>query len=301
MSGPLFSVIIPTYEGGGRVPPAIPSVLAQTFTDYECLVVDDGSAAPAQVPEHPRIRFLRRDVNGGPGPARNTGCEAATGEFLVFLDDDDTWHPRRLEALARLHAERPDLDILTTDAVVVRPGRPPEPYYTTRRFPSEERQRDEILRWNFLFTSSALRRSRWNEIGGFSDRPACQDYDLWVRAVLSGARAGIVDEPLVEYHLSGTGVSGDRPRTFDERIRLLQAALARPDLSDAEREAAREQVRATERDRLVHAAQQAVRSGAPDARTRAWAVATTGGLSLPLRARSLAAVVAPGVARRLAR
>ncbi len=97
MSGtPLFSVIIPTHGRGQFLSRALGSVLEQTIADFECIVVDDASPTPVTVPADPRIRLIRREVNGGVSAARNTGLRAATGRYVTFLDDDDTYAPERL-------------------------------------------------------------------------------------------------------------------------------------------------------------------------------------------------------------
>lgn len=100
--GPEFSVIVPTHGRPGFLAEAITSVLDQTVDDFEIIVVDDASIEPATVPtDDPRVRLVRRQVNGGPSAARNTGVSAAAGRYLTFLDDDDLYEPNRL-ALARM-------------------------------------------------------------------------------------------------------------------------------------------------------------------------------------------------------
>lgn len=93
---PLFSVIVPTYDRGPLLAEAVASVLGQTVGDFELIVVDDASPSPPELPGDPRVRLVRRAVNGGPAAARNTGLEAARGRYVAFLDDDDLWLPRRL-------------------------------------------------------------------------------------------------------------------------------------------------------------------------------------------------------------
>lgn len=110
---PLFSVIIPAYNREKFVGAALCSVMAQTYTDWECIVVDDGStdgtrfsvqmihgilkglAEKEKMPE-PRIRLIAQ-ANGGPGAARNRGAAEAKGKYLAFLDSDDLWMPWTLE------------------------------------------------------------------------------------------------------------------------------------------------------------------------------------------------------------
>jgi glycosyltransferase involved in cell wall biosynthesis len=104
---PRFSVIIPTYGRPAFLDEAVSSVLDQTFADFECIVVDDASETPPSLPDDPRLKLLRRNVNAGPAAARNTGMAAATGQILAFLDDDDVWQAGRLSAADAGHARAP--------------------------------------------------------------------------------------------------------------------------------------------------------------------------------------------------
>jgi glycosyltransferase involved in cell wall biosynthesis len=104
---PVFSVVIPTHGRPAFVQAAVRSVLAQTFGDFECIVVDDASPEPPTVPDDRRVRVITRDVNGGPAATRNTGIDAASGTYLAFLDDDDIWLPDRLLAARDAHARAP--------------------------------------------------------------------------------------------------------------------------------------------------------------------------------------------------
>ncbi|MGH2794540.1 MAG: glycosyltransferase family 2 protein, partial [Actinomycetota bacterium] len=90
------SVVITTYNRQTMLDEAIASVLAQTIDDFECIVVDDAGPVPATGPADPRVRLVRREVNGGEPAARNTGLEAARGRYVAFLDDDDLFLPGRL-------------------------------------------------------------------------------------------------------------------------------------------------------------------------------------------------------------
>lgn len=98
---PRFSIVIPCYNRAQTVLPTLHSVQAQTWTDFECIVVDDGSADGAALAEvvaglnDPRFRLIRRE-NGGGGAARNTGIWAATGDWIAFLDSDDLFLPEKL-------------------------------------------------------------------------------------------------------------------------------------------------------------------------------------------------------------
>jgi len=100
MADPLFSVVIPTHGRPEPLEEALKSVFAQSVDDFEVVVVDDASPTPVDVGEDPRVQVVRRETNGGPGAARNTGIESARGRLVCFLDDDDLYTPDRLEMAA---------------------------------------------------------------------------------------------------------------------------------------------------------------------------------------------------------
>ena len=105
MAAPFFSVVIPVYNRAAALARAIASVRAQSFADFEIVVVDDGSKddprAVIEALNDPRIRFIRQD-NAGGGAARNTGIDHAQGAFVAFLDSDDAFLPQHLQAMHEL-------------------------------------------------------------------------------------------------------------------------------------------------------------------------------------------------------
>lgn len=100
MDTPSVSVIVPTYNRAALLEEAIASVLAQTFTDWELIVVDDGStdatAAMLAKLDESRLRVVRVDHTGSPARVRNAGLAVARGKYVAFLDDDDLWRPEKL-------------------------------------------------------------------------------------------------------------------------------------------------------------------------------------------------------------
>jgi glycosyltransferase involved in cell wall biosynthesis len=106
---PRVSVVLPTYNRADYLEEALESVLAQTFADFEVVVVDDGSTddTPARLARYgERIRVIRQE-NRGVGAARNRGIEAARGRYVAFIDNDDLWHPRKLEVQHAFMASHP--------------------------------------------------------------------------------------------------------------------------------------------------------------------------------------------------
>jgi glycosyltransferase involved in cell wall biosynthesis len=102
MAEPLVSIIVPTYNRAALLAEALASVRAQTFGDWECIVVDDGStdgtAALLATLDERRFRIVRSEHSGNPAHARNAGLADARGRYLAFLDDDDLWKPGKLAA-----------------------------------------------------------------------------------------------------------------------------------------------------------------------------------------------------------
>jgi glycosyltransferase involved in cell wall biosynthesis len=157
------------------------------------IVCDDGSTDDLEAALEPfreRIVLLRKE-NGGEASAKNAAARAASGEFLAILDADDLYAPERLEALAELAIARPDLDVLTTDALLDLDGRAVRRCYMDQFAFETGDQRAAILRRNFVFGLAAVRRERFLAAGGFDESLRyATDWDLWVRLILEGARVG---------------------------------------------------------------------------------------------------------------
>lgn len=222
-------MIIAAYGAGETLAAAIESALAQTEPPHEIIVVDDGSpdgqAAIAAL-YSADIVYVSREKNGGEATAKDTGASVATGDFVVTLDADDTWHERRIEAIADQLAGRPDLDIVTTDAMIVLDGRRIRRYYggPTGATWAETDQRYAILERNFIFSHAAVRRSRWIEVGGLETgrRDHAADWPFWVKLILTGSRAGFINEPLANYTLT----TGSLSASATTRARTREVAMA---------------------------------------------------------------------------
>lgn len=217
----LVSVVIPTRDRAGLVGRAIRSVLSQTWSDLELLVIDDGSAdATAEVVAgfaDSRIQLVSCRPAVGPGAARNEGIRRARGQWVAFLDSDDEWLPEKLEwQVARLEAARPRATVAYCLAQV-------DDAITARRFvvglpPHRGDVLDRLLAgWCPLTTSAFLvDRAALLGVGGFDPAFTCgEDYDLWLRLAMSAHRFVVVDRPLVIKH------EGEYPRiTSDPAARL---------------------------------------------------------------------------------
>jgi len=298
---PSFSVLIAVYNAADVVAEAVDSALAQTTAALEVIVCDDGSTddvVGALSPFRERVTVIRKE-NGGEASAKNAAAHAARGDFLAILDADDVYLPERIEALGELACKRPDLDVLTTDAVLEVDGRPIRTCYT-HDLPFEvDDQRAAILRRNFVFGLAAVRRERFFDVGGFDETLRyATDWDCWARLILSGSRVGLVAQTLARYRLRTGSLSAQRPALLAGRVDVLERAARHPSLTSLEREVVAGSLR-LERSRLAVArARSALLGELPAPRRHAFGVVLGRGHGLRTRAKAAAAAVAPGRARR---
>ncbi|MDJ0986715.1 MAG: glycosyltransferase [Desulfobacterales bacterium] len=180
---PLVSVIIPTYNRDWIVAEAIDSVLAQDFSDYELLVVDDGSedrTAEILAAYGDNITVLHQS-NKGVSAARNCGIAAAAGRLIAFLDSDDLWLPQKLSTQVKFFSDHPDAVINQTEERWIRNGVRVNPKKRHLKFSGMIFERSLAL---CLVSPSAvmIKKILFDTVGVFDeDLPACEDYDLWLR------------------------------------------------------------------------------------------------------------------------
>ncbi|MFL5825013.1 MAG: glycosyltransferase family 2 protein [Thermoleophilaceae bacterium] len=299
---PSFSVLVPAYQAEATVAETVESALAQTYPVHEVIVCDDGSTdgtAAALEPYRERIVYLRKE-NGGGASALNHAAARATGDFVVVLDSDDVYLPERLEAIAALARERPDLGLLMTDAWFEVEGERVGRFAQENGFEVDD-QRRGILERCFIF-APAVRRDAVAAIGGWDEQLAIgYDWSCWMRLIFSGVPAGLVDEPLMHYRLREGSLASSRVEALRDRVRVLDRVPEQLELTDQERELFARARRVHEQRLKLADAELGLNDGAPDARTRLRAVACDDGFDAPTRAKALAAMAAPGVARRLVR
>lgn len=208
---PLVSIVIPTHNRAGLLARSVESVLAQTYGNVEIVIVDDGSSdRTAEVvrdfaSRYGRIRGLRNPVARGGSAARNAGMQAAAGQYIAGLDDDDEFLPERIERLMTACDDR--YSFITSDYFVsgstIKPVRHRAQLVTLR----------EMLDTNVVGNPVLARRDRFLELGGYDERlPAAQDADMWVRFIEAYGPALRVREPLyIAYSTASSRItSSDR-------------------------------------------------------------------------------------------
>ncbi|MEN8205359.1 MAG: glycosyltransferase [Pseudomonadota bacterium] len=234
-----ISVIIPTWNRIDHLANALQSVYAQTRPPSEVIVVDDGSTDDTRKLVRSQFRDARYiyQQNKGVSSARNTGIEAACGDWIALLDSDDHWQPDKLEQQCEHLRACPDYKICHSDEIWIRNG--------TRVNPMKKhaKQGGHIFRHclpRCAISPSAvlIHRDLFNEIGLFNEGlPACEDYDLWLR-ICAMHPVLYIDKPLI----TKTGGHADqlsrRHWGMDRfRIHALENILASNTL-DAENHAA---------------------------------------------------------------
>jgi len=215
---PAVSVIMPAFNVAPYVGEALRSALAQTFTDFEVIVVDDGSKdGTADVvrtfeAQDPRVRLVQQ-ANRGLAGARNTALRAARGEFFALLDSDDVWEPAFLAQQLAILEARPEVDIVTGNGWYLegpRHGQLARPYPDARPDPTLA----SIIgdEWS-VFIMSVVRRRVYTSIGAFDEEMRSnEDYDFWLRAAVAGFIFARNDVPLGHYRVRSDSLSASNVR-----------------------------------------------------------------------------------------
>ncbi len=227
MTEPLVSVVLPVYNGAADVDKAVRSVLAQTFTDYELIVINDGSKDnSAEILESlrdPRIRLIHQ-ANAGLAATLNRGIALARGRYIARQDQDDLSHPERLARQIAFLESNPGYGLLGTAAEIWVGDRQTD---RAHDHPSAHASLQFELLFNnpFVHSSVMMRKSVVDGIGGYTTDPARQppeDYELWSR-MARVARVANLPERLLVYREVPASMSRTGPNPFVERLVLLCA------------------------------------------------------------------------------
>jgi glycosyltransferase involved in cell wall biosynthesis len=219
MEKPTVSVIIPSYNVTQFIETTIDSVLSQTRKDFEIIVVNDGCPDSKNLervlaPYGNQIRYITQS-NSGQAKARNTGIEAARGEFVAVLDGDDYWDQQFLESQLAMFAQDPSLDMVSSDAVIFGENVPSGTTMLSLQPFDEPIDIESLLAasCSLCVSTAVMKRSAALDVGGFD--PAlrrCEDYDMWIRMVLAGKRLGYNKTPLGRRRVHGSSMTVSGPR-----------------------------------------------------------------------------------------
>ena len=239
------SVIIPAYKAARYIAEALDSVLAQTFSGLEVIVVNDCSPDTEQLNEvlegfRGRVTYIQREKNGGPGAARNTGIVAARGEYLAFLDADDYWEPTYLAEQLDFLGRHPDVSLVYTDASwFIEGSRKVVGTLMTAAPSNGEPTFESLLSLECTVGTSAVlvRRQPVLDVGLFDEDIGnySEDYDLYLRLAQSGARLAYQRRLLVHHRLHQESLLAEPLELPQGVLRVLGKTAARTDLTPEQR------------------------------------------------------------------
>lgn len=203
----LVSVVMPAYNCDRFIGAAIESVLGQTHTSHEVIVVDDGSTDnTVQIVKGfgDKVKLIEQSHSGLPAVARNRAIAASTGGYIAFLDADDLWEPEKLARQIAIFEQHPDVGLVCGNAYHLRPeiSDKKTDLYLKPRQGSSGSVMGDLLRDNFVITSTVMvERELLDQTGFFCEEPwarAIEDYDLWLRAAAM-SQLFYLDMPLAVY------------------------------------------------------------------------------------------------------
>lgn len=238
---PAVSVVIPAYNCAAYIAEALDSVFAQTFKDFEVVVVNDGSPDTealehALAPYRERIVYLRQE-NRGVSAARNTGIRAARAPLVAFLDADDLWEPFYLED--QVAAMRADATLAARYPNTLIFGDVPQAGKTFMDVnPSEGEADIEALLTQRCTVGNSVTARREAVMGaGLFDEELkrSEDFDLWLRILARGGRVGYTRRVLARYRRYSGSLSSDHVEMASDIVRVLDKAERTLELNDAQR------------------------------------------------------------------
>jgi glycosyltransferase involved in cell wall biosynthesis len=226
---PRISIVIPTYNRASDLERALKSLKAQTFINWEVLIIDNESVDNTDEVvsgfSDPRMKLFKIDNDGVIAASRNLGIREASGEYIAFLDSDDWWKPKKLEESVK--CLETGADIVYHDLFLVTQSN--QRFFWRRARSRDLRSpvfNDLIENGNTLLNSSVVvKRSILNEINGFSESReliAIEDYDGWLRAAKITEKFKKIHKPLGYYWLGGGNTSSP-----ERTLRTILALEAR--------------------------------------------------------------------------
>jgi glycosyltransferase involved in cell wall biosynthesis len=246
---PAVSVIVPAYNVSEYIAAALDSVRAQTFGDYEIIVVNDGAPDTVELeralaPYLPDIVYLKQENRGLSG-ARNTGIRAARAPFIALLDGDDLWEPNFLDAMLKEMQRDQSLDVLYSDALYF--GDMPEAGRTFMELhpSSGEVSVEGLLNEQCNVVCCVVARREIMLRAGLFDESlrSSEDFDMWLRILKAGGRIAYLRQPLMRYRRHRASLSSDPVWMCQHILQVLDKAERTLDLTLAEREALQRQQR----------------------------------------------------------
>lgn len=248
LKNPAVTVVIAAYNSAHYIGQTLDSVQAQTFTDYEVIVVNDGSSDRAELERilqsHPLPIIYISQENKGVSAARNAAIKVARGEFYTQLDADDQWTPDYLEVQLGVLRDNPDVALVYPNATIIGDGfdgtlefMKVSPSEGDVNFASLVRQQCVVM------TCVTARMSAIRAAGMFDETlRSCEDFDLWLRIVKNGGRVVYHRRPLALYRRHEGSLSSDRVWMTRHLLAVFEKCARTFQLTPAEKQILDEQI-----------------------------------------------------------
>ena len=236
----LFSILVPAYNAERTLARTLDSVMAQTLNDWECVIVDDGSTdetfnrAKSYTEKDMRFKVARQN-NTGTASALNAAAAKANGHYLVQLGADDELLLDYCEKTAGFISQNPDFDIYASNAWYCDSKGNKEPFHKGSNFQEGLNLAvEDLIKECCIYCTAAVRRSLFEEVGGFRIDAFNEDYDLWLRLMVSGARHIYQPEYLAIYHRTPNQKTSDHLRARKSDLEILRYLVQNFKLTDAQ-------------------------------------------------------------------
>jgi glycosyltransferase involved in cell wall biosynthesis len=249
---PLVSVVIPAYNCAQYIAQAVQSVLDQSFTSFEIIIVNDGSPDAAALetallPFKSQVAYIKQSSRG-PAGARNTGIRCAQGKYVAFLDGDDYWSREHLAKQIEMLERQGGLELAYCDCVLIKDEKP-----FTRAFQLQPQAQfvsfESLLAEDSAISTSStvVSRAAIMAAGLFDeDFVRCEDFDLWLRMSFSGVRMDYHPDAEVYHRINSVGLSANRIAMIQDLIRVYQKTATQLRLSRRQVDIVSEMVRRAE-------------------------------------------------------
>jgi teichuronic acid biosynthesis glycosyltransferase TuaG len=241
---PLVSVVVPAYNLAPFIAETLDSILAQTFTDFEIILVNDGSPDTKEFervlqPYFDNIIYVKRP-NGGAAAARNSAIRHSNGILLAFLDGDDIWMPDYLESQVRFLQEN-EYEMVSADALMFG-----QPFIEGETFSRHTKSSgsvtfENLLSWkrSIITSGTVVLKRKFEELGLFNESEIWrrgQDYEMWLRLLKNKTSAGYLNKVLLRYRVRHNSLSGNNIEQAERNVCGLAAVIETFELSRREQE-----------------------------------------------------------------
>jgi glycosyltransferase involved in cell wall biosynthesis len=224
---PGISIIIPTYNQADLLREAIQSIIDQTITDWEAIVVnnysEDNTIEVVESFKDSRLRLINFRNHGIIGISRNEGVRQAKADLIAFLDSDDTWANLKLERVISVFRQKPEIELVCHDEWVMVGNT----IKSILKYGPYKDYKNLLFQKNCLSTSAvAMLRHKFLEVGGFSEDlrfAGVEDYDLWLRLVRAGCTVEFLHEVLGTFRMHDQSFTSKIQRHCENLINVLDS------------------------------------------------------------------------------